>query len=144
VVLGERERLRQQIADRRLVVHYEHARTAGHRHRRRFGRAGRGAGPAARALRLEPRVDVALAEPPLAPHADRGDLACFDQAIDRAQIDRKVLESLFGREKTLVHHDAGESALTLPPSDAGADGSSMWKTAPPSRPLSAVIVPPWS
>src|SRR5262245_47758341 len=87
--------------------------------------AGRGV-PAARPLRLEPRVDVALAEPPLASHAHRGDLARLDEAVHRSQVDLKVLEDLFGREKALVHHDAGDSALTLSPSAAGADGSSMW------------------
>ena len=76
VVFGERERLGEQIANARFVVDHEHART-----RVAAARAGRGHGrrrltrTAARPLAVEPGVDVALAEAPLAADADRGNLA---------------------------------------------------------------------
>src|SRR3954470_8409084 len=139
VVFGERERLRQQVADRRLVVDDEDARAAGGGLTR--GRRRGGARTAARTLALEPRVDVALAEPPLAADADRGNLACFDQAIDGPQVHLEVLEDLLGGQKALVDH--GWLAVpTLPPTPMA--GSSMWNTAPPSSAFAAAIVPPCS
>src|ERR1700675_2345472 len=50
-----------------------------------------GGAAAARALAVEPRVDVALAEPPLAADPDGGNLAGLDQAIDGPQVDLEVL-----------------------------------------------------
>ena len=65
----------------------------------RRGRRPRAARAAARPLAVEPGVDVALAEAPLAPHAHSWNLAGFDEPVDRAQIDLEVLEHLFGRQK---------------------------------------------
>src|SRR5207244_9511507 len=74
VVLGQRERFRQQIADAGFVVDDKDARTrvaSGWTGRRRGGRRrGCRARAAARTLAVEPRIDVALAETPLAPDAD--------------------------------------------------------------------------
>ena len=57
-----------------------------------------------RLLALEPRVDVALAEPPLAAYPNRRNLACFDQPVDRAQVDVKVVKDLFSSQKRFVDH----------------------------------------
>ena len=57
---------------------------------------------AARPLAVEPGVDVALAEPPLAADADGGNLPGFDQPVDRTKVDLEVLEDLFGRQKDFV------------------------------------------
>ena len=106
VVFGERQRLRQQIADARLVVDDEHAR-ARRAGRRRGGAGAAGAGArraAARPLAVEPGVDVALAEPPLAADADRRNLAGLDQPVDRAKVDLEVLQDFFGRQKRFVNH----------------------------------------
>src|SRR5262249_37347740 len=81
----------------------------------RGGRRGR-ARAAARTLALEPRVDVALAKPPLPSHAHGGDLAGLDQPVDGPQIDLEVLEHLLGRQEAFVDHETSESVLTLPPS----------------------------
>ena len=62
------------------------------------------AGVLPRPLALEPRVDVALAEPPLPADAHRGNLARLDQAVDRPQVDLEVLEYLFGRQKAFFDH----------------------------------------
>ena len=72
----------------------------------RAAAAGAGAawrGAAARPLAVEPRVDVALAEPPLPADAHRGNLAGLDEAVDRSQVHLEVLEDLLGGEKRLVH-----------------------------------------
>ena len=100
VVFGERECLRQQVADARLVVDDENARTLGRRSRRaaacrRGGR--RGLRAAARPLAVEPGVDVAFAEAPLPADAHSGNLAGFDQPVNGAQIDLEVREHLLGR-----------------------------------------------
>ena len=76
---------------------------AGGRPRRRRGVA-RARRAAARTLAVEPRVDVALAEPPLPADADGGNLAGLDQPVHRAQVDLEVLEDFFGREKRFVNH----------------------------------------
>ena len=81
----------------RLRVGPEAGRAAAARRGRRLAR------PAARPLAVEPRVDVALAEPPLASDADRGNLAGLDQPVDRAQVHLEVLEHLLGGEKRFVH-----------------------------------------
>ena len=106
VVLGERQRLRQQIADARLVVDDEdaRARVAGRRTRAGAAAAGARARAAARPLAVEPGVDVALAEAPLAADADRGNLAGLDQPVDGPQVDLEVLQDFFGREKRFVNH----------------------------------------
>jgi hypothetical protein len=87
--LGERERFGQQVANAGLVVDDEHARTgiAGRRTgwRRQPARPQRHA-TAARTLAVEPRVDVALAEPPLPSDADRWNFPGFDQPVHRPQI----------------------------------------------------------
>jgi len=62
------------------------------------------AAAAARTLAVEPRVDVAFAEAPLPADAHRGNLAGLDQPVHRAQIDLKVFEDFFGREKRFVNH----------------------------------------
>ena len=64
----------------------------------------RGARRAARPLAVEPGVDVALAEPPLAADADRRDLSGLDQPVDRAQVDLEVLQDFFRGEKRFVNH----------------------------------------
>jgi hypothetical protein len=67
--------------------------------------AGAGAGAsAARTLAVEPRVDVALAEPPLAADAHGGDLAGFDQPVHGAEVDLEVLQDFFRRQKRFVNH----------------------------------------
>ena len=66
------------------------------------GAAGRTA--AARPLALEPGVDVALPEPPLAAYPNRRNLARLDQAVDRPEIDLQVLEYLFGRQEAFIDH----------------------------------------
>ena len=66
--------------------------------------AGAGAGAARSApgtLAVEPCIDVALAEAPLAPDANSRNLAGFDQTVHRPQIDLEILEHLFGRQKCL-------------------------------------------
>ena len=74
------------------------------------GRTRRGAGgrrlarAAARPLAVEPGVDVALAEPPLAADAHRGNLAGLDQPVDGAQVDLEVLQDFFGGQKRFVNH----------------------------------------
>ena len=82
--------------------------TRGRAWRRRPRAGGRRRGGAARAaarpLAVEPGVDVALAEPPLAADAHGGNLAGLDQPVHGAQIDLEVLEYLFGRQKRFVHH----------------------------------------
>ena len=101
VVLRQRERLRQQVADAGLIVDHEHAlpRVAD----RRRGRCGPfAAAAAAGTLAVEPRVDVALPEPPLPADANRGYFSSFNQAIDRAEVDLEVLKHLFGGEKYFV------------------------------------------
>ena len=55
-------------------------------------------------LAVEPGVDVALAEPPLAADAHRGNLPGLDQPVDRPQVDLEVLEDFFGRQKRFVNH----------------------------------------
>ena len=97
VVIGERKRLRQQIADAGFVIHDENSRThRGGAHRRHRGGGGAGSRPpAARTLTIEPRVDIALAEAPLAAHAHRWNLSGLDQPVDRAQIDLKIGENFF-------------------------------------------------
>src|SRR5215471_7757138 len=67
------------------------------------GRAG-AAGSAARALAVEPRVDVALAKAPLAPDPDRRNLSGLDQAVDRAQVDLEVFQDFFRCQKGFVNH----------------------------------------
>ena len=125
VVLGERQRLRQQIA---MLASSSTTRTRG----RAVPVAGRGPAPAAagaaraaaRALAVEPGVDVALAEAPLAADAHRRNLAGLDQPVDGAKIDLEVLQDLFGGEKRFVNH-----ALA---SRRRCAGSSTVNTAPPS------------
>ena len=65
-------------------------------------RGGCAGGDSPRALAVEPGVDVALAEPPLAADADGGNLSRLDQAVDRAEVDLEVLEHLFGRQEHFV------------------------------------------
>ena len=96
----------------------------GGRTRRRRG-ATRRARAAARPLAVEPGVDVALAEPPLAADAHRRNLAGLDQAVHRAKVDLEVLQDFFGRQKRFVNH-ASASCVTA------RSGSSTVKTAPPS------------
>ena len=66
--------------------------------------AGAGRDAAARPLAVEPRVDVALAEPPLAADADGGNLAGFDQPVHGAEVDLEVLQDFFRRQKRFVNH----------------------------------------
>ena len=106
-------------------------------------RAARRATPRGR-WRLEPGVDVALAEPPLPADPHRRDLAGLDQAVDRAEVDLEVLEDLFGRQEAFVHH-ACSGACDRLYHRTPAGGSSIWNTAPPSSARSpAVMVPPCS
>src|SRR3979490_3194284 len=57
------------------------------------GRGGRRPRAAASwPLAIEPRVDVAFAEPPLPADPNGGNLAGLDQAVHRAQVDLEVLE----------------------------------------------------
>ncbi len=69
---------------------------------RLVGQAGRGRAVATRALGVEPGINVTLAEPPLAAHADRGDLTGLNQSINRAEVDLEVLQDFFGGEKDFV------------------------------------------
>ena len=57
---------------------------------------------AARALRIEPGIDVAFAKSPLAADADRRNLPRLDQTIDRAQVDLEIFEDFLGRQEDLV------------------------------------------
>src|SRR5207244_2632151 len=104
--IGERKRLRQQIADAGFVIHDENSRTlrGGARRRRRGGGGGGSRPPAARTLTIEPRVDIALAEAPLAAHAYRWNLSGLDQPVDCAQIDLKIGENFFSCEKRFFHY----------------------------------------
>src|SRR4029450_10804118 len=70
---------------------------------RRGGGRGSPLAGGARALAFEPRVDVALPEPPLPSNADRRDLSRLDQAVDGPQVDLEVIEYLFGRQEAFVH-----------------------------------------
>ena len=108
-----------------LVVDDEHARTRGAGRRARRRRGGSLPRAAARPLAVEPCVDVAFAEPPLAADTNGGDLAGFDQPVDRPEVDLEVLEHLLGRQKRLVHHSFARSA-------PGLIGSSTVNMAPPS------------
>src|SRR5687768_9774796 len=96
IVLGERQRLGQQLADARFIVDNENSRTIGST-RRTIGYRGRGAALAARPLRIEPCIDIAFTESPLPSDAHRRNLPRLDQPVDRAEIDLEVLEYLFGR-----------------------------------------------
>src|SRR5205823_13061451 len=88
-----------------------------------------GAGPPARAaawpLTVEPGIDVALSEAPLAADAHRRNLARLDETVHGSEVDLEVLEHFLGREKRLVNHCFNVLR-------AGATGSSTVKTAPPS------------
>ena len=53
-------------------------------------------------LSIQPGVDVAFSETPLAANAHCRDLASLDQPVDRAQVDLEVLEDLFGRQEDFV------------------------------------------
>ena len=55
-------------------------------------------------LRIEPRVDVAFPESPLAADANGGNLSGLDQAVDSPQVHLGYLQDLFSREKCLVDH----------------------------------------
>src|SRR4029077_5430070 len=106
-------------ADARLVVDHEHARPrgagCGTRRRRRCGSR---AGAAAKPLAVEPGVDVALAETPLAADAHRGNLAGLDQPVYRPKVDLKVLQDFFGREKRFVDHRSVSTNKPTPASSA--------------------------
>src|SRR5439155_6119785 len=95
----------------------------------------RGTCRAARALAVEPRVDVALAEPPLPADADCWNLARLDQPVHGPEVDLEVFQDFLGREKRFVHH------ASCP---ATAAGSSTVNSAPPSGWLAATIWPPCS
>ena len=140
IVLGQRQRLRQQIADaspRRPRRGRAAVRRGGRRGVRRRGAAR----ALPRPLALEPGVDVALAEPPLPADAHRRDLAGLDQPVDRPQVDLEVLEDLLGRQKPFVNHVETHSTRL----DAGDRGPSAQparqvrsvKTAPPSGSFAA-------
>ena len=73
-------------------------------------RVGRGARAAARPLAVEPGVDVALAEAPLAADPDRRNLARLDQAVDRPKVDLEVLQDFFGGQKRFVNHRSASSS----------------------------------
>src|SRR5207244_7437134 len=100
VVLGQGQRLREQIANAGLVVYDENARPP-------VGLGSLADRPdvfgAARSLAVEPRIDVALAEAPLAADPDRRNLSRLDEAINGPQVDLQILEHLFRREKRFVN-----------------------------------------
>src|SRR4051812_14664414 len=99
VVFGERQRFREQFADTRFVVDHEDPALPDLLRADWFRTHCPGW---RRALAIEPRVDIALSEPPLPANAHCGNLSGLDQAVDSAQIDLEVFEHLFGREEDFV------------------------------------------
>ena len=57
----------------------------------------------ARTLRLEPRVDVALAEAPLPSHPHSGNLPRFDETVDRPKVDLEILQDFLGGQESFFH-----------------------------------------
>ena len=104
--------------------------------------------PATGMLRIQPRVDVTLAEPPLPAHTDSGQFARLDQAIDRPEIDLQVVNDFVGREERLVHHHRVRRRVRpsepVAVSGVGAAGSVIVSNAPPDTEFAAVNEPPWS
>src|SRR5207302_621244 len=94
-------------------------------------------GAAAGALAVQPRIDVALSEAPLASDAHRGNLPRLDEPVDRPEVDLKILEDLLRRQKRLVNHAFAVRGL-------GVTGNSTVKTAPPSGWFAARMFPPCS
>jgi len=101
VVLRQCEGFRQQIPDARLVVDHQHAGASMSRCRRR---GCRWRAPSSRmgSLTIEPGVDVPFAESPLASDSNGGNLSRFDETVNGPEIDLKVFEDLFGRQKHFV------------------------------------------
>jgi hypothetical protein len=65
-------------------------------------RRARAASLVAGTLTIEPRVDVPLAEPPLAADSDGWNLPGLDKAIHRTEIDLKVFKDLFRGQEDFV------------------------------------------
>ena len=106
VVLGERQRLGEQVADAGLVVDHEDARTrrAG-RGARRCRRAGRRRATPPRSRWLSSQASMSrLRKRHWRPTRTAGNLPRFDQPVDRSKVDLEVFQDFFGREKRFVNH----------------------------------------
>src|SRR5207244_13589908 len=115
-------RLRQQVANGRRVLDDEDA-LAGAAGRRRRGRRGRSI--AARPLTVEPGVDVALAESPLAADPHSRNLSRLNQTINSTKVDLQVLENFLGRQEHFVCREIErQDPVILPPCPA-MTGSSV-------------------
>ena len=110
VVFRQRQRLRQQIADARFVVHDEHARAAvargwrGRGRRRRRPTASAGC-PARRRCRASGTATGG--------RRGRRESSRLDQPVDGAQVDLEVLEDLFGRQKHFVGREVERQACHI-------------------------------
>jgi hypothetical protein len=101
LIVRERQRLREQVANARFVVDDEHvvgatAARCRHRYLRRYRLRH------LRPLRIEPRVDIALAESPLTSNAYSGNLSGLNQAIHGAEVHLEILQDLFRCQKHFV------------------------------------------
>ena len=126
LVLSQRERLCQQVANTYLVVDDEHPWRSARAGTRGGARGGRRGWDRVGALPFEPGVDVGLAETPLPAHPDRRDLPRFDESIDGPQIDLQILENLVGCKKRFVYHDSGNARTARVPFFPEASHFSVW------------------